>query len=107
MTQKQWDKIRRRHPHNTVEYFLQINEEEKEEKNQELMKYILNPMKFRYNVKDKPEINVVMLGKTGHGKSATANTMVDQGYFEESGRAASCTKKIAVCRVRYKGQMYK
>ena len=108
MTQKQWEKEKRRHKDKPIDYFDQLNSEEKKEKLEELEKYNLQenkpPGKPRQN---KKIINVVMFGKTGHGKSSTANSIVARPFFIESGKSASCTKTIAVCTVEYEGQVYK
>ena len=108
MTPKQWEKEKRRHKDKPVEYFLQVNEEERQEKLEELEKYYLKQNKPPGIPRQNKEvINVVMFGKTGHGKSSTANTIVSRPFFTESAKAASCTKNIAVCHTEYKGQVYK
>ncbi|OPL21429.1 hypothetical protein AM593_00919, partial [Mytilus galloprovincialis] len=41
------------------------------------------------------EIRIIVIGKTGVGKSATANTIIGEDYFQSSRGALSVTKKCA------------
>ena len=108
MTPKLWEKERKRHKDKPIEYFLQVNEDERQDKLAELERYYLKENKAPgFCRKNKDVINVVMFGKTGHGKSSTANTIVSRPFFTESGKSASCTKTIAVCHTEYNGQVYK
>ena len=54
-----------------------------------------------------PRINVVFIGKTGTGKSATANTLMGKTEFEESMSATSTSHSIVVKEAVIGGQSFK
>lgn len=55
---------------------------------------IYNPFSQKRPQNISPCINIVLLGKTGHGKSSTANSMVGEQYFGESDRTESNTSSV-------------
>ena len=49
-------------------------------------------------------LNIVFIGRTGNGKSTTANTMIGKKLFEASKRATGVTQKVNATDIEYKGR---
>lgn len=52
-------------------------------------------------------VSVILVGKTGAGKSSTANTLVSDEKFAVSGGTESVTKNVQVAEVTYRDKSYR